>query len=107
MDFFQSKGEHNIWMLVNGDWYEYIGVYVDDIAIAAENPAEIIHMLKEDHGLKLKGTGPLPFHLGCNFNRDTDETLYFGPRSYIVKLLDYERMFGEKIYILSFCNNTV
>jgi Reverse transcriptase (RNA-dependent DNA polymerase) len=97
MGFFQSRGEQNIWMRKNGDRYEYIGVYVDDLAIAAENSSEIIHTIEKDHGLKLKGTGPLRFHLGCDFDRDTNGTLYFGPHSYIDKMLDnYERMFGEK-----------
>jgi hypothetical protein len=42
MVFFQSRGEQDIWMQRNGDRCEYIGVYVGDLAIVAENPAEII-----------------------------------------------------------------
>jgi Reverse transcriptase (RNA-dependent DNA polymerase) len=87
--FFQSRGEQDIWMRRNGDWYEYIGLYVDGLAIVAENPVEIVHTLEMDHGLKIKGTGSLKLHLGCE--------LYFGQRSYIDNMLDnYERMFGEK-----------
>jgi hypothetical protein len=81
----------------NVDWYEYIGVYVDDLAIAAENPAEINNSLEKDHGLKLKGTRPLKLHLGCEFSRDADGLFYFGPLSYIDKMLEnYVQMLGEK-----------
>jgi hypothetical protein len=42
-----SRGEQDIWMQSNGDQYKYIGVYEDDLlAIAAENPAEIVHRLE-------------------------------------------------------------
>ena len=95
--FYQSKGEPDIWMRSNGETYEYIGVYVDDLAIAAIHPEEIIKILQQHHGLKLKGVGPMKFHLGCDFQRDFDGKLSFGPKSYINKMLDnYERLFGEK-----------
>jgi hypothetical protein len=38
MGFMPSKAEPDIWMRQNGDVYEYIGVYVDDLAIIAKNP---------------------------------------------------------------------
>jgi Reverse transcriptase (RNA-dependent DNA polymerase) len=38
MGFEPSKGEPDIWMWQNGDVYEYIGVYVDDLAIVAKYP---------------------------------------------------------------------
>jgi hypothetical protein len=45
----------------------------------------------------LKGTGPITFHLGCDFFRDADGTLCYAPAKYIKKCLDnYERLFGEK-----------
>jgi Reverse transcriptase (RNA-dependent DNA polymerase) len=95
--FFQSRGEPDIWMRKNDNIYEYIGVYVDDLAIAAIDPESIVNALKEKHGLKLKGVGPMHFHLGCDFQRDKDGTLGFGPKSYISKMLEnYERTFGEK-----------
>jgi hypothetical protein len=72
-------------------------VYVDDLAIAALDPGEIIKHLKECFNLSFKGVGPMKFHLGCNFERDDDGTLSFGPKTYISKMLDnYERMFGSK-----------
>ena len=65
--------------------------------IAARHPEEIISKLKEEHKFKLKGVGPLTYHLGCDYFRDNDDTLCYGPRKYIVKLIDqYESMYGCK-----------
>jgi hypothetical protein len=51
----------------------------------------------EQHKFKLKGTGPISFHLGCDFFREEDNTLCMAPQKYIDKMIqNYERMFGEK-----------
>jgi Reverse transcriptase (RNA-dependent DNA polymerase) len=95
--FQQCKAESDIWMRKKQDVYEYIAVYVDDLAIAAIDPGEIIDTLKSKHKLNFKGVGPLAFHLGCDFQRDDDGTLSFGPKKYIQKMMDnYERLFGMK-----------
>jgi hypothetical protein len=47
--------------------YEYIAVYVDNIAVAAHDLVGIINQLKERYKYKLKGVGPLEYHLGCTF----------------------------------------
>ena len=39
--------------------YQYICVYVDDLAIAMKDPAAFCEMLKSKHGYKLKGVGDL------------------------------------------------
>jgi hypothetical protein len=36
--------------------------------IAARNPNEIVKVLKENHKFKLKGVGPLTYHLGCDYS---------------------------------------
>ena len=36
--------------------YEYIAVYVDDLAISARNSKEITNTLMKKHDFKLKGT---------------------------------------------------
>jgi hypothetical protein len=97
MGFSASFADPCIWIRRAGDHYEYIAVYVDDLAIASKNPADIIRALTEDHQFKLKGTGPIEFHLGCDFFRDEEGVLCFAPRKYIDKLImSYERMFGSK-----------
>jgi hypothetical protein len=81
----------------SGDGYEYIGVYVDDLANATLNPGEIIRHLKEKFTLSFNGAWPMKFHLGCDFKCNEDGTLSFGHRTYITKMLDnYERMCGLK-----------
>jgi hypothetical protein len=83
-------------MRENNGLYEYVAVYVDDLLIAAKDPGEIVKALIEDHKFKLKGVGPLTYHLGCDYFRDSDGTLCCGPRKYIAKLIgQYENMFGS------------
>ena len=77
--------------------YEYIAVYVDDLAICMQDPQSFCDMLKEKYKLKLKGVGPLSYHLGCRYTRTEDGTLVADPRKYVGKILEsYGRMFGEK-----------
>jgi Reverse transcriptase (RNA-dependent DNA polymerase) len=97
MGFIPSKAEADIWMRENNMLYEYIAVYVDDLLIAAVNPEAIVKELSEKHKFKLKGVGPLTYHLGCDYFRDQDGTLCCGPKKYITKLIDqYQSMFGSK-----------
>ena len=97
MGFFLSKGETDIWMRDKGDHYEYIAVYVDNLLIASKDLKAITDLLQVEHHFKLKGTGPISFHLGCDFFRDKDGNLCYTPNKYIEKILDeYERLFGSK-----------
>ena len=79
MGYFLSKADPDVWMRQNGDAYEYIAVYVDDLAIAAKDPEAVTNELIKKYHYKLKGVGPMEFHLGMDFGRDPDGTLYFGP----------------------------
>jgi hypothetical protein len=89
--------EPDIWMRPNGNRYEYVGVYVDDLAIAMENPETFTKILEQRYNFKLKGTGNLTFHLGCDFFRDSDGVLCMSPLKYIDRLVDtYVRIFDEK-----------
>ena len=95
MGFKPSKSEPDIWMQRNGDIYEYIAVYVDDLAIAAKDPLDIVNTQQDVYKFKLKGTGPITFHLGCDFFRDENGVLCMAPKKYIKKMVSqYERMFG-------------
>ena len=96
MGFFPSKAERDIWMRAKGDHYEYIAVYVDDLLIVSKDPQSIIDMLSGPiHKFKLKGTGPISFHLSCDFFRDDDGVLCYAPKAYIVKILEnFKRLFG-------------
>ena len=48
--FFQSKADSDVWMRHEGDIYEYIAIYTDDLAIAARDPKKIIVALEQDAG---------------------------------------------------------
>jgi len=93
--FKPCKAEPDIWLRKRGDKYEYVGVYVDDLAIVSKYPKEITDLLVNKYGFKLKGTGPIAFHLGCDFIRDEDGTLCMKPTKYIAKVMDnYKLLFG-------------
>jgi hypothetical protein len=95
--FIPSKGENDIWMQTSGDKYEYVAVYVDDLAFAVEKPHKFVTILEDKYKFKLKGTGLLHFHLGFDFYRDEDNTLCMSPKTYISHMHDnYVRLFGEK-----------
>ena len=99
MGFTPSKADPCIWMKLdpNNDVYEYVAVYVDDLAFVMKDPAPFVETLTKKYQFKLKGTGSISFHLGCDFFRDEDGVLCMAPRKYIEKMESaYERMFGQK-----------
>ena len=99
LKFKPSKADPDVWMRPEpgGTCYEYIAVYVDDLAIAAKDPQTSCNELKKKYNLKLKGVGPLEYHLGCTYKKDPDGTLAADPRRYVNKILEsYESMFKEK-----------
>ena len=96
LGFTASKAEDDIWMRDKHSHYEYIVRYVDDLLIVSSNPKGITDTLESKFKLKLKNTGPIKYHLGSNFDRDSDDhTLLMSPTKYITRMLDnYVRMFG-------------
>jgi len=46
MGFSPCKAKQDIWMQQHGNIYEYIGVYVDDVAAAAKDPKAITDLLQ-------------------------------------------------------------
>ena len=62
-----------------------------------KDPQVFCDSLKKVYKLKLKGVGPLSYHLGSGYTRDEDGTLAAETRKYVDKILEpYEKMFGEK-----------
>ena len=90
MGFKPSRADSDIWMKSSkdGSHYEYIAVYVDDLAICMKDP--------EKYKLKLKGVGPINYHLGCGYTRDEDGTLVADPRKYVEKYLNHRKKLLEK-----------
>ena len=88
-----SKADPDVWMRPEpgGTCYEYIAVYVDDLAIAAKDPQAFCNELKKKYNLKLKNVGPLEFHLGCTYKKDPDGTLAADPEGMSIRFLNLMR----------------
>jgi hypothetical protein len=53
--------------------------------------------LKSQYNLKIKGDGPIEYHLGCTYRHDPDGTLIADPKRYVDKLMDnFFQTFGHK-----------
>ena len=96
LGFEPCKAEPDIWLHRNGDVYEYVATYVDDLALALKDPHAFVTILAEVYGFKLKGTGKISFHLGMDFFCDEKCVLCIKPEKYINKMIDnYKQLFGE------------
>ena len=72
-------------------------MYVYDLCIATQDPKEIINILKSKYHLKVKGDGPLTYHLGADYFQDPDGTMVSQPKKYIEKLKEtYVRLFNTE-----------
>ena len=78
-----------------GDTYDYVATYVDNLCLVMKDPNQILEMLQSaPYNFKLKGSGPMEFHLGCGFRRDIDGKLTMDRKKYIEKMaVSYEQMF--------------
>ena len=66
----------------------------------SEEPQNIIQDLKEKFKLKVKGDGPLEYHLGCDYKLDKDGTLVAQPTKNINKILEsYKKMFLNENFL--------
>ena len=52
MGFHPSKADFDLWMKKQGDHYEYIATYVDDLLVFSKNHMKIIEEIKTDYDLK-------------------------------------------------------
>ena len=99
MNFIPSRADQCIWLKKNKrlNIYEYIAVYVDDLCIAAQDPKEIINVLKSKYHHKVKVDGPLTYHLGADYFQDPEGTMVSQPKKYIEKLKQtYVRLFNTE-----------
>ena len=99
MNFKLSNADPDIWTRSSkdGGHYEYIAVYVDHIAICMKDPQAFCDTLKNKYKLKIKGVGPLSYHLGCGYTRDEDRTVVADRMIFVDKIVEsYEKVFGEK-----------
>ena len=98
MDFKPSKADPDIWMRSSkdGTHYENITVYVDNLAICMKDPHAFCDTFKEVYKLKLKGVGPLSYHLSCRYTREEDGALVAHTRKCVDKIPEcYEKCLGR------------
>jgi hypothetical protein len=95
--FSPYKAEPDIWMRLNGDLYEYVAMYVDDLCLGMLDPKSFTDTLQKKYNFKLKGTCPIDFHLGQSFSRNDDGEMEISAKCYIDKMIDtYVQLYGEK-----------
>ena len=86
----------DLWMHPTSSCYEYVCVYVDDLLVVMKEPETFFQNLSKRHGYMLKGVGDPEYHLGGNFGRDSDGTLFWGAKTYIEKSLKaYEHILAH------------
>ena len=54
LGFFPCRAELDVWLRKKDDHYEYIAVYVDDLAFAMKEPKELEKALEHDFGFSSK-----------------------------------------------------
>ena len=71
-------------------------MYVDDLMAIMKDPTKFFDDLITKYKYLLKGVGEPTYHLGGNFGRDPDGTLYWSAQTYVKKMMDnYERKHKE------------
>jgi hypothetical protein len=96
--FSPCKAEPDIWMRLNGDLYEYVATYVDDLCLRMLDPKSFTDTLQKKYNSKLKGTGPIDFHLGQSFSQNEDGEMEISAKCYVDKMMEtYVQLYGEKL----------
>jgi hypothetical protein len=94
MGFTPCKADPDVWMKDCGTHYEYVCVWVDDLAVMMKDPRLFFEGLRL-RKYKLKGVGDIHYHLGGDFYRDSDGTLAWGAKTYIKRIANQcEAIFG-------------
>ena len=53
---------------------------MEDLLITSKHSKITIDVLTNKNYSKIKGTGPISYHRGCDFGHDDDGTLYFSSK---------------------------
>ena len=73
LGFKPSYAESEIVMKENTETglYEYAATYVVNLCLVMKEPKQFLKTHQSElYNFKLKGSGPVSFHLGCGFERD-------------------------------------
>jgi hypothetical protein len=95
MKFSPCYADPDVWMKDCATHYEYVCVYVDDLAVMMKQPQDFFDELKR-RKYKLKGVGDITYHLGGDFFRDPDGTLAWGAKTYVKRIIEQtQSIFGS------------
>jgi hypothetical protein len=84
-------------MRLNGNLYEYVATYVDDLCLGMLDPKSFTDTLQKKYNFKLKVTGPIDLHLGQSFSWNDDGEMEISAKHYVDKMIDtYVQLYGEK-----------
>jgi hypothetical protein len=84
-------------MRLNGDLFEYVATYVDDLCLGMLDPKSFTDTVQKKYNFKLKGTGPIDFHLGQSFSWNDNGEMEISAKCYVDKMIDtYVQLYGEK-----------
>ena len=73
--FKSSRADLDIWKHQNDGICKYNAVYVDDLVFAIKKPKLFVEKFQTKHRFRVKGTGPLEFHLRENVEKYSYGTL--------------------------------
>jgi hypothetical protein len=80
--FSPCKAEPDIWMRLNGDLYESVATYVDDLCLGMLDTKSFTDTLQKKYNFKLKGTSPIDFHLGQSFSWNDNGEMEISAKCY-------------------------
>jgi hypothetical protein len=95
--FSPCKAEPDISMRLNGNLFEYVATYVNDLCLGMLDLKSFTDTLQKKYNFKLKGTSPIDFHLGQSFSRNDNGEMEISAQRYIDKMIDtYVQLYWEK-----------
>jgi hypothetical protein len=84
-------------MKLNGDLYEYVATYANDLCLGMLDPKSFTNTLQNKSYFKLMATGPIDFHLGQSFSWNDNGEIKISVKRYVDKMIDtYVQLYGEK-----------
>ena len=88
-----------MWKFPTADHYEYVSTYVDDLCMKRKDPQSLLDQLMASlNNFKLKGSGELAFHLGCGFERDSNDIVCMDPGKNVARMEEaYVQYFKTKL----------
>jgi len=102
INFTPSRADMDIWMRKNGDLWEYIAVYVDDLIVIAKDVMAVLTEVKTKGKFDLKGVGKPEYYLGGDIYPSEDPNSLIktamSAKTYLKNICDkIERVFGTTL----------